>query len=104
MAPLVDSSAEAEAACQIIGCFGAVTDGNKQGRRGEEPEVACSPDSPPLFAAIYVFLSPLDPSYHNKGEVPKVDLLTVIFLRMNSQSRQNSIYSFTAICYSENAA
>ena len=34
MAPLIDSSSEAEAACQIPGSFGALTDGNKQGGHG----------------------------------------------------------------------
>lgn len=44
MAPLIDSSSEAEAACQDPWCFGALTDGNKQGGNEGEPKVAWLPD------------------------------------------------------------
>lgn len=53
-APLINSSSEAEAACQIFGCFAAVTDG----RRGNRELEVAYPHLPTLhlFPATYVFL------------------------------------------------
>lgn len=75
MAPLIDSSSEAEAACQIPGCFWALTDGNKQGGNGGW---SLRLIIPPLLTMLPSHMccldTPLDHSYHNKGEAPKVDL------------------------------
>lgn len=68
MVPLTDSSSEAESVCQIIGCFGAVTDGNKQGRRRGRKRLRCLSPQPLPSHIPQSFIS-------QQREAPKVGLI-----------------------------